>query len=212
MDRTSVMTRAALAATLLVLTVALGALVSRPDLSSAQEDVDVEVLDVVLTNGGSPGVRPAPSAQLDAAQTGGPGGNSAQDTGGQGGGPSSSVPPGPPGHAAQPRTFGIGGSVAGLYPGIEGNLVLTVSNPHNFEIVVTEVTADVSEPTGPDDDGTCRASHVQVDHFVGSAHIPPKGTAEIDLDITMLHTTPDACQGAQWGLTYAGSAIRANQQ
>jgi hypothetical protein len=99
--------------------------------------------------------------------------------------------------------FSIAGSVRGLYPGEALPLVLTVTNPWPYAIVVTTVTTDV----GGAHPG-CGAANLSVEAFSGQLHVSAKGSGRTVVDARMRKAAPDACQGAVFPLSYSGSAFR----
>jgi hypothetical protein len=117
------------------------------------------------------------------------------------------------GTPAQPATtstaargsFGISGSVAGLYPGAQLPLVLTVSNPEHFAIVVTSLLVTVGDAAPG-----CTAANLTVTSFSGQVQVPASGSAAVVLEVTMAHSATDACQGAVFPLHYTGLAGKAN--
>lgn len=186
----------------LLLVVALGVLVGRSwfghDDPGRAADGTTEVLSGMLARGPS-----------DASS------NSVGGSGvGSGGGPPAGVPPGPPDDTpAQPQTFGLSGDLAEVYPGFDGTLTVTLTNPHRFAIVVTTVEVAVGAPIDTAaGDGPCLTAHLEVDEFSGAREVGRLGTATQGLDARMSPDAPDACQGASFPLTYSGTATRANQQ
>lgn len=111
--------------------------------------------------------------------------------------PSTAVPPG---LAAR---FSINGSVNGLYPGASLPLVLKVSNPLAFAIDVTSITTAVGTPNAG-----CAGTNLLVTPFAGDLPVPAKGTATATVSATLNHSTPDACQGVVFPLTYSGTAVK----
>lgn len=105
--------------------------------------------------------------------------------------------------ASKHGSFGIGGSVNGLYPGLTKPLKLTVSNPQHFAIVVTSVTVAVGNASQ-----ACGAANLSVTHFSGRRRVGAKGSARVTLEVTLAHSAPDACQGAVFPLRYSGRAVK----
>jgi hypothetical protein len=102
-----------------------------------------------------------------------------------------------------PNTFTISGSVAGLYPGLSRPLVLTVTNPKTFAIVVTSITTAVQD-AGP----ACTTSSLSVGAFSGQLAVPGSGSATTAVVAGLSLTAPDACSGATFSLVYSGVARR----
>ena len=99
--------------------------------------------------------------------------------------------------------FSISGNVAGLYPGASLLLVLTISNPQQFAIVVNSITTSVGSPSA-----SCSAANLSVSSFLGSLAVPAQGTATVTVTATMPHSAPNACQGAVFPLQYSGTAVK----
>lgn len=97
--------------------------------------------------------------------------------------------------------FTIAGSATGLFPGIPGDLVLTVHNPKNVTIFVN--TLDVAKgPAG----GACSPSYLTVANFSGSLSVPANGTSTKSLPIELLPTAPNVCKDYVFALSYTGTA------
>ncbi len=115
------------------------------------------------------------------------------------------VSPSPSSEVASDQTgrFGISGSVTGLYPGASMPLVLTVSNHQEFTIVVTSITTSVGSPSP-----ACVSANLSVTPFAGNVSVPPEGTSNVTVTVTLSHSSPDACQGAVFPLQYTGTAVK----
>lgn len=107
-------------------------------------------------------------------------------------------PPATP-HSKAKGSFGIAGSVKGLYPGLSTPLVLTVSNRQSFAIVVTSITTSVTSASAP-----CSASMLSVSSFSGRLSVPAMRSAKTSLVVKMRPSAPDACIGATFRLAYSG--------
>ena len=131
------------------------------------------------------------------------------------------------GNGNEPKgSFTVAGRVEGLYPGASVQLPLTLTNPNSFGIRVTSVTVAVQTPTAPKTSSTssCSATAVQVGtHDATGFHpvtpLPASISVQVDLAkngvaptsavwLHMLATSPDACQGASFALSYGGSAVK----
>ena len=125
-------------------------------------------------------------------------------------------PPNFPGN--NPRSFGISGRLEGIYPSFDGTLEVTFTNPHRFELLVTDLDVELSAPSGD-----C-ADEVSSDVFTIDDDLPvdgvplsrkrgnTDGTGSVDIDVYVSNDLPDECQGVRFELDYTGTAIRANQQ
>jgi hypothetical protein len=96
--------------------------------------------------------------------------------------------------------FKIAGSVAGLYPGLVKRLVLTVTNPQAFTIVVTSMTTTVKAASA-----SCPASYLVVSAFSGQLSVPAHGSAKTSVQASLSAGTPDSCTGANFPLVYSGA-------
>lgn len=103
--------------------------------------------------------------------------------------------------AASGGIFAITGNVADLYPGASLPLVLTVSNPESFSIVVTSITTTVGSPSAQ-----CPGTLMTVTPFSGQQAVPALGSSHVTVTASLAHAAPDACQGAIFAFSYAGLA------
>lgn len=101
-------------------------------------------------------------------------------------------------------TFRIAGSVAGLFPGFGMTLMLTVTNPQPFKIVVTSITTSVGNANVG-----CTAANVSIAAFSGKLLVPAQGSAHTSVPVSMAASAPDACIGATFPLSYRGLAQKA---
>ena len=108
------------------------------------------------------------------------------------------------GQANGHRDFVVSGHVENLRPGGSRPMVLTVQNPNSVAIRVTSVTitAGAAAPG-------CPASSLTLPRWTGSLQVPKNGTASLTVNVALKASTTDACQGAQWPLTYGGTAEKA---
>jgi hypothetical protein len=122
--------------------------------------------------------------------------------------------------ADEPKgSFTIAGGASGLYPGGRLPLGLTVTNPQSFGIRVDTVTVKVSDPAGGGRTPKCTGAAIEIglpgaDPVPAGQPIPvsvdlgKKATASAQLEVRMIADAPDACQGASFGLTYSGTAVK----
>lgn len=101
-------------------------------------------------------------------------------------------------------SFRISGNVAGLYPGAKLHLVLTVTNPQQFAIVVNKLSVSVVAAAPG-----CAAANLTATSFSGNLQVPKLGTAAVSLQVTLAHSAPNACQGVVFPLHYTGLAGKA---
>ncbi len=107
--------------------------------------------------------------------------------------------------ASAAETFPITGAVDGLAPGVTRSLLLTVDNPFDFEITVTELSA-----TAESADAGCGAANLTVEPFEGSLPVAANASAHQPLAVTMAPDAPPACEDAIWPLAFSGSAVAAD--
>jgi len=98
-------------------------------------------------------------------------------------------------------TFRIAGSAARLYPGAVVPLVLTVTNPDGFVIVVTSLTVKVHGTST-----ACGSPYVSASSFRGALHVSAHGSSRETLTLSMHLSADNGCQGAQFTLLYSGLA------
>jgi hypothetical protein len=101
------------------------------------------------------------------------------------------------------KDFAVTGAVTGLVPGANGNLVLKVSNPNNFQIEVTSITVAAGNASAQ-----CTASNLVTTGFSGSLLVPANGTVNRAVPIKLKPTAGDGCKNASFPLTYGGNAVK----
>ena len=125
--------------------------------------------------------------------------------------------PAPPGQTPpNPRTFDISGDLDEIHPTYDGDLTVTFTNPHRFEIVVTDLDVAIAPPEGTCADALPNGVFDIAGLPSGGVHVGRRtgntfGTATTDLSFTVSNALPDECQAVSFEITYTGSAIRANQ-
>lgn len=116
-----------------------------------------------------------------------------------------------PGGGAEPGTFEISGSVAGLYPGGTRPLALKLENTSSQSMKVTDlsVAAAASNRVGCDASNIIEPSYRDAagssDDIVVTAH----GEKTVTLQMRMVADPAEACKSATWVLTYSGRAVKA---
>lgn len=102
------------------------------------------------------------------------------------------------------------GRSAVLYPGARTVRWIRLSNPANFAISVTTVTATVGTPRTAH--GTparnCPASSVTVGALGVPVTVPPNGSIDTTLPIRMAAGVSDDCKNLTFPLTYSGTATK----
>ena len=97
-----------------------------------------------------------------------------------------------------------GGPLRGLFPGGSEKLVLKVTNPNSFRIVVRSITVD-AEDAGDD----CVASNLITRDYVGPpVGVPKNGIRRVSVEISMRRNSSDGCQGATFPLVFGGTATK----
>ncbi len=99
-------------------------------------------------------------------------------------------------------TFTIAGDVTGLAPGVDRPVILTMANPTMFHIEVMSVGVTVQ------DTASCPITFSSA--YAGGLIVDPTASAPASVGfLTLSSSATDACQGAQFPLTYTGTAIKA---
>lgn len=106
-----------------------------------------------------------------------------------------------------PKSFGISGSISGLYPGAHLQLPVLVTNQNNQDIKVTQIQITV---TATDKVGCSTANtNLQPTNYTGPGFVVhANSSSTINLPITMPNTVVNACQDAKFTLAYGGSAVK----
>jgi hypothetical protein len=117
------------------------------------------------------------------------------------------APGGPPddreGGAAGRGPFQINGNLGPVYPLVESSLTLTIENPANFEILVTELTVTVGDASMD-----CLAANLQIDPVAVPFTVPRSGERLVVTSARLVDDAADACQRAVFPLAYEGSATK----
>jgi hypothetical protein len=106
-----------------------------------------------------------------------------------------------------PKSFGLSGTITGLYPGATLNLPVLVTNQNNQDIKVNQIQISV---IGTDKSGCApSASNLIPTNYTGPGfNVPRNSSQTIQLPITMPHGAANACQGATFTLKYTGKAVK----
>jgi len=99
------------------------------------------------------------------------------------------------------QSFAISGTVSGLYPGGHRPLVLTFTNPNGAPLRVTGVAITVA-----DANRNCAGTLLSFSQLTPVV-VPSMGTATGSLDAAMASSAGEACRGANWHLSYTGTAV-----
>ena len=108
------------------------------------------------------------------------------------------------GQANGHEDFVVSGQVEDLRPGGSRPMVLTVRNPNSVGIRVTSLTMRAGNAST-----ACQTSSLTLPQWTGSLVVPKNGTGTLTVQVSLKPSAPDACQGAQWPLTYGGTAVKA---
>jgi len=100
--------------------------------------------------------------------------------------------------------FVVSGDVGDLAPGVTRPLAVRLANPNDADISVEALQVTVGDGTGG-----CSGATLQVAAFTGPVFVPRHGAAQVSLPVTMAGSASSVCQGATFGLTYSGSAVKA---
>ena len=111
------------------------------------------------------------------------------------------------------KAFTISGTLNGIFPGVTSKLYLTVTNPNNQAISITNLSATVTSVTKALDApaGTCAASasNLVIQSFTGPAFTVAANSSRSSSPAYVPVLTPpsaaNACQGATFTLTYGGN-------
>jgi hypothetical protein len=114
------------------------------------------------------------------------------------------------------HAFGIDANAvtAGLYPGAVKNLTMVVTNPYNFDLKVTDLSASVESTS----DRRCSASaaNLVLRRYQGPPELPlvvrarQQRTAGV-ISLSMPNTVADGCQQATFTIRLQGTATKVNQ-
>jgi hypothetical protein len=98
-------------------------------------------------------------------------------------------------------SFYLSGDIVGLYPGIKAPLVISITNPNPFPIVVDWISV---KPL--DANPGCIRKLVRAIGWSTPILVEGGGTRQVTTHIHMRPRAPDACQGATFPLIYKGLA------
>lgn len=121
--------------------------------------------------------------------------------------------PSPTGTGGSHKDFTVAdrpGFTTNLYPGAAQPRWVTLSNPNNFVIQVSSLTATVGQPTthsGATATG-CTSSAIRVDPLAAPVNVPAGGNVDVALTVRMSNKPPVACKDVNFPLTYSGTAVK----
>jgi hypothetical protein len=109
----------------------------------------------------------------------------------------------PPEGGAGDQTYAIVGDVDDVVPGRASTLAIRLDNPNRFSIEVRTLDVAVGDAAAG-----CVSSNLVVGLPTVPVTIPARGTTSVDVPVGFVDDPADACQGAEFPLTYEGSAVR----
>ncbi|MDX3188704.1 hypothetical protein PV458_09895 [Streptomyces sp. MN03-5084-2B] len=88
-----------------------------------------------------------------------------------------------------------------LYPGIDGNALIRITNPNPYSVKVTDIIAN-GTATVSGTSGTCAGNTVNWNTKQANTVLAAGATSTITVTgaVTMVATAPDGCQGAVYSL------------
>lgn len=107
------------------------------------------------------------------------------------------------GGSTDARSFTIAGDVDGVVPGAGSLLPVELANPNRFALDVRTLDITVAD-AGPG----CARTNLVVGPPPLPVAIPALGRAVVGVDVRFVDDPSDACQGAEFPITYRGTAMR----
>ncbi|HEY6567830.1 MAG TPA: hypothetical protein VI341_09980 [Actinomycetota bacterium] len=103
--------------------------------------------------------------------------------------------------ATKSAAFRVKGHLKGIYPGQTTSMKVKVTNNGHARITLRSLKVKVRSTVAG-----CPSSSLKFTPFKGHKAIRGDATISMRLPARMKATSPDACQGARYQLTYAGKA------
>jgi hypothetical protein len=121
------------------------------------------------------------------------------------------------GNGAPGKAFTISGTLSGLFPGVTSKLYLTVNNPNNQAMTVTNLTATVTSVTKASNApaGICAATaaNLVIHAFTGPSFTiaanSSRSSSPAYVPVVMPSSVANACQGATFTLSFSGTGAQA---
>jgi hypothetical protein len=107
------------------------------------------------------------------------------------------------GSAEAASGFSVKGKAGPLFPGVPGELVLTLRNPFDFAIVVHSVRVVVRDASGG-----CHGNNLTTPGLTTDVRLKALSSTKVTVPITMAADAPNACQGKSFPLSFSGRATR----
>ncbi len=99
--------------------------------------------------------------------------------------------------------FLVKGKTGPLFPGVTGELNLTIRNPFDFAIVVHSVRVVVRNASA-----NCGGENLQTPGYTSDVKVKANSRVKVTAPITMAADAPNACQGKSFPLVFSGRATR----
>jgi hypothetical protein len=100
-------------------------------------------------------------------------------------------------------SFHVRGEAGPLFPGVPGELALTIRNPFDHAIVVTAVRVDVGNASK-----RCRAGNLSTPGFTSDVRVKALSSVKVTVPIRLRADAPDPCQGKSFPLRFSGRSTR----
>jgi hypothetical protein len=99
--------------------------------------------------------------------------------------------------------FRVTGKAGPLFPGVTGDLVLTLRNPFDFSIVVHSVRVMVRDASNG-----CRGENLTTPGLTSDVKVKALSRVKVTVPIMMAADAPTSCQGKSFPLVFSGRATR----
>ncbi len=96
--------------------------------------------------------------------------------------------------------FVLSADLSGLYPNVDADFPVSVTNPADFAIAVQSASVAIG-----DANPSCTATYLTARSFSGDVVVPAHGSATFPIHLHMAGSAPDACQGATFPLTFTAT-------
>jgi hypothetical protein len=106
--------------------------------------------------------------------------------------------------ADEQRPFVISGEIDGVVPAVASSLPVRLDNPNRFDLSVRTLTVTVADARPG-----CAADNLVVGAPTLPVTIPANGHAVARVPVRFVDDPANACQGAEFPLTYSGTAAKA---
>ena len=100
------------------------------------------------------------------------------------------------------QAFTLSAQVTGLFPNATLTAAVRVHNPQPFRLSVQTASVTVGDAS-PE----CPSTNLTARPFAGAVMVPSRGDAALPIELHMLASAPDTCQGASFPLTFAATGL-----